>query len=80
MVSVVPRERPLTSDPIRLAQTCRMLFTKRRKKLSTILRGAGFERALPNGIDPEARPEQLSIEQLELLSSAVAASDQDNSQ
>lgn len=64
MVSIVPLEAPLSDAPQRLAALCRVLFTKRRKQVGTILSGAGMTEALPPGIEPTMRPEQLSVTQL----------------
>jgi len=71
MVSILPREHPLTSDPRDLARICRVLFTKRRKQLGTIL---GRQSELPEGIDASMRPGDLSIEQLEALARSCARS------
>jgi 16S rRNA (adenine1518-N6/adenine1519-N6)-dimethyltransferase len=55
------RERPLTDDPHALSALLQRLFSKRRKQLGAIL---GREAVFPPGIDPAARPEQLSVEQI----------------
>ncbi len=55
------RAVPLTDDPAALSAVLQRLFTKRRKQLGSIL---GRDVALPDGIDPDARPESLSVEQL----------------
>lgn len=64
MVSVRRRTQPLTRDPDALSRMCRALFTKRRKQLGAIL---GREFPFPEGVDPTARPEQLTVEQIESL-------------
>lgn len=55
------RATPMTRAPRRLAELVHTLFSKRRKQIGSIL---GRDVALPPGICPQARPEQLSIEQL----------------
>jgi 16S rRNA (adenine1518-N6/adenine1519-N6)-dimethyltransferase len=64
IVRLKRREQPLTDDPQRLAGLLHRLFSKRRKQLGGIL---GRGTAWPAGIDPSARPETLSIEQLVTL-------------
>ncbi|MEM1109117.1 MAG: 16S rRNA (adenine(1518)-N(6)/adenine(1519)-N(6))-dimethyltransferase RsmA [Planctomycetota bacterium] len=63
------RETPITDDPPALSNLLQTLFTKRRKQLGSIL---GRDTALPDGIDPNARPESLTVEQLVVLSRALA--------
>ena len=60
VVRLVRRANPLTDDPAALSSLLQTLFQKRRKQLGAIL---GRDRALPKGIDPDARPESLSVEQ-----------------
>lgn len=60
VVRLVRRANPLTDDPVALSGLLQKLFQKRRKQLGAIL---GRDRALPDGIDPDARPESLSVEQ-----------------
>ena len=55
------REVSLTRDPAGLSALLQRLFTKRRKQLGSIL---GRQTRLPAGIDPDARPESLSVGQL----------------
>lgn len=64
MVSIVPLGAPFTSRPDRLAALCRLLFTKRRKQLGTILSSAGLEIEMPPGVQATMRPEQLGVMQL----------------
>lgn len=68
MIAITPRADRNLDDLPALAMLCRMLFTKRRKQLGAIL---GREMDWPEGIDPRARPEQLSIEQLAQLARAM---------
>lgn len=68
VVKLTRRDRPLTDDPHRLAGLLHKLFSKRRKQIGTIL---GRDTPLPPGIEPTARPEQLSIEQLIVLAQTV---------
>lgn len=65
MVALVPRPEPLTDDPAALASLCRRLFTQRRKQIGAIL---GRATPLPEGVDPAARPENLTPAQLVELS------------
>ena len=58
------REQPLTDDPHRLSALLHKLFSQRRKQLGRIL---GRDTPLPEGIEPTARPEQLSVAQLVAL-------------
>lgn len=64
VLKLVRRERPLTSDPQRLSNLLQRLFSQRRKQVGRIL---GRERRLPEGIEPSARPEQLTVQQLVAL-------------
>ncbi len=61
---------PLTDQPQVLARTLHRLFGQRRKQLGTIL---GRRFALPEGIDPRGRPEQLTVQQWVALSQWLAA-------
>ena len=65
VVRIRRRAQPLTDRPHALAEMLHTLFSKRRKQIGTIL---GRDRALPVGIEPTARPEQLSVEQIIALS------------
>lgn len=55
------REKPLTADLPALSRILHTLFSKRRKQIGAIL---GRATPLPAGIDPRARPEQLTVGQL----------------
>ena len=57
------RESPLTDCPEALKQTVRHLFGHRRKQLKTILRRHFPGHAVPDDLNPMARPEQLTVEQ-----------------
>lgn len=72
MVSITRRQTPLTSDPASLARMCRVLFTKRRKQVGAIL-GRDFH--FPGDIDPSARPESLSVEQIDALAQRAPTTD-----
>jgi 16S rRNA (adenine1518-N6/adenine1519-N6)-dimethyltransferase len=61
MVSIVPREEPLTSDPRGLAEAVQQLFSSRRKQLGSVL-GRTFP--FPEGILPESRVESLSVNEI----------------
>ncbi|MEX2673639.1 MAG: 16S rRNA (adenine(1518)-N(6)/adenine(1519)-N(6))-dimethyltransferase RsmA [Phycisphaeraceae bacterium] len=71
VVQLTRRAEPLTRDPQRLGEMLHRLFSKRRKQLGAIL---GRDTALPPGIDANARPEQLSVEQLIELAEAMPSS------
>jgi 16S rRNA (adenine1518-N6/adenine1519-N6)-dimethyltransferase len=60
VVRLVRRACPLTDNPAALSGLLQKLFQKRRKQLGAIL---GRDRALPEGINPDARPESLCVEQ-----------------
>lgn len=64
VVRLVRRANPLTDNPAALSGLIQKLFQKRRKQIGAIL---GRDRALPEGIDPNARPESLSVEQFVAL-------------
>lgn len=64
MVQIVRRAEPATRDVAALGSLCRTLFQKRRKQLGAILGRGGV---LPEGVRPEQRPEELSVEQLARL-------------
>jgi 16S rRNA (adenine1518-N6/adenine1519-N6)-dimethyltransferase len=70
VVSLVPHPEPLTTDPDALRRTLHRVFGKRRKQVATIL---GRDTVLPAGIDPNGRPEQLTVEQWVALSSWLEA-------
>jgi 16S rRNA (adenine1518-N6/adenine1519-N6)-dimethyltransferase len=65
VVRLARRNEPLTDDPHALSCLVQRLFGKRRKQIGSIL---GRDTTLPPGVDPHARPERLSIEQLVALS------------
>ncbi len=64
VVSLIRREAPLAPDVHKLAEFAHVLFQKRRKQVGAIL---GRDTPLPPGIDPAARPEQLTVEQIAAL-------------
>lgn len=61
VVGLVRRAEPLCADPHALSRLLQTLFTKRRKQIGSIL---GRETPLPEGVDGNARPEQLTVEQM----------------
>jgi len=71
VVQLIRRDTPLTNNPAQLAAMLHRLFSKRRKQIGSIL---GRATQLPDGIDPTARPEQLTVEQLIKLAESVPAS------
>ena len=64
VVRLEPRDPPLTTQPRRLSEMTHRLFHQRRKQIGAIL---GRNTPLPAGIDPNARPQQLTVEQLVTL-------------
>jgi 16S rRNA (adenine1518-N6/adenine1519-N6)-dimethyltransferase len=70
MVAVTRRPAPLTDDPRRLVEFCTWVFSKRRKQLGSVL---GRATPWPEGIDPSARAEDLTIRQLIALSRIAPA-------
>lgn len=58
------RDEPLTDDPHKLSALLQKLFQQRRKQLGSIL---GRDRAFPEGIEPNQRPEELAVEQFVTL-------------
>jgi 16S rRNA (adenine1518-N6/adenine1519-N6)-dimethyltransferase len=64
VVRLVRRANPLADDPAALSTLLQKLFQKRRKQIGAIL---GRDVVLPDGIDPNARPESLSVEQFATL-------------
>ena len=61
MMAITPcTDRPDVSEAT-LGRIIQMLFTKRRKQLGKIL---GRSTALPDGIDPDRRPDSLSLDEL----------------
>ena len=61
VVAMRRRAEPLCDDAHGLGDLLHRLFSKRRKQLGSIL---GRDAALPAGVEPTMRPEQLSVEQL----------------
>jgi len=68
VVHLKRRTTPLTDDPAALSAMLQTLFTKRRKQLGSIL---GRDFPFPAGIDADARPESLTVEQLITLADAA---------
>lgn len=65
VIELTRREQPLTDDTARLATFVQTLFQKRRKQLGAIL---GRDFPFPDDVDPNARPEQLTVEQIVRMS------------
>ena len=61
VVAMHRRDQPLCEDAKKLGDLLHKLFSKRRKQLGSIL---GRDVQLPDGVEYDMRPEQLSIEQL----------------
>jgi 16S rRNA (adenine1518-N6/adenine1519-N6)-dimethyltransferase len=64
MIGIIPRKTPLEVSETDLGKTIHLVFSKRRKQLGTIL---GRSEPLPDGIDPQRRPDSLSIDEILLL-------------
>jgi len=60
-VRLVRRADPLTDDPHRLSRLLHQVFSQRRKQLGSIL---GRDFPWPRGIDPQWRPENLTVAKL----------------
>lgn len=71
MIGMVRRATARVADPRRLQSLCRTLFTHRRKQLGAILKDRMHDRVWPSDVQPIMRPEQLTIEQLDALASAM---------
>jgi len=71
MIGLVRRSEPRTADAHRLQALCRALFSRRRKQIGSALRDAVRGRPWPEGVDPAARPETLTVEQLDALARLV---------
>jgi 16S rRNA (adenine1518-N6/adenine1519-N6)-dimethyltransferase len=65
MVSIVPKQQGRPDDPVAFARFVTDLFSKRRKQLGAIL---GRDRAWPEGVRAQQRPETLTVQQLIALS------------
>jgi len=63
------RSEPLTDDMQAVVGLAQRLFQQRRKQIGSTL---GRDRAYPPGIEPNMRPEQLSIQQLIELAETVS--------
>jgi 16S rRNA (adenine1518-N6/adenine1519-N6)-dimethyltransferase len=64
MVSIVPRAAHGVEDPAAFARFVTELFGKRRKQLGTTF---GRDRAFPDGVTADQRPETLAIDQVVAL-------------
>jgi 16S rRNA (adenine1518-N6/adenine1519-N6)-dimethyltransferase len=71
MVLLTRRSTPLTRDAKRLSAACRLLFAQRRKQLGSVL-GRGFP--FPEGVAATMRAEELSVEQVEQISTHLPQS------
>jgi hypothetical protein len=71
MVLLTRRAAPLTGDARRLSAACRVLFAQRRKQLGSVL---GREFAWPPGVAATMRAEELSVEQVEAISTHLPQS------
>ena len=70
MVSLTRRTSPLVSHPAKLADFCQTAFSKRRKQLGAVL---GRTVPWPEGVRPENRIEELSVDRIIALAGAVAS-------
>ena len=64
VIVIERREQAPTDDPHRLTAMIQRLFSRRRKQLGTIL---GQGAVLPEGVNPQMRPEMLTVEQIIFL-------------
>lgn len=64
MIAVPRRAKPLTDDPMGLADFAHRVFASRRKQLGATL---GREGPWPEGVDPTMRAEALTVEQIVAL-------------
>ncbi|MGD9692121.1 MAG: 16S rRNA (adenine(1518)-N(6)/adenine(1519)-N(6))-dimethyltransferase RsmA [Phycisphaerales bacterium] len=71
MISITPLPTPVTSNPAALSRLCHLVFTQRRKKLSSILKPPP-PHGWPEGVSPDSRAEQLDIPQLAALADSLA--------
>lgn len=62
------RDPPLTADFAALTRTLQRLFGRRRKQLGTII---GRSSPLPEGVRPDVRPQDLTVEQFIALARAI---------
>jgi len=76
VVQLVRRSEPLCEDLASLSQTAGLLFGKRRKQLGGIL---GRDFPLPQGLEPTARPEVLTISQIAEIAAQMRPSPHDAS-
>jgi len=67
MVAITPLDVPQTADVDRLMRTCRVLFASRRKQIGSVLKAAGFGSALPEGVSPTLRAENLTLAHIEAI-------------
>lgn len=72
MIALRRRSRALVDDMQATRALCDLLFAHRRKQIGKSL---GRDAVLPEGIDPSARPEQLTIEQFGVLAAWHASRD-----
>lgn len=77
MVVLERRSEPLTDDPVALAAFCKRAFAGRRKQLRGLLKSMGWpdfaQLAIPEGIRPDCRIEELSPSQVAALERAGRA-------
>lgn len=72
MVGLTRKASPRSANPVELQVLARRLFMRRRKQLQSILKGEVAFDQWPSDVNPTARPESLTIEQLESLRIAMA--------
>ena len=75
MIGLTRRAEPRTADAHQLERLCRTLFTRRRKQIGATLRDAMRGRGWPDGVEPTARAESLTVEQLDTLAQITASHD-----
>lgn len=68
VVKLTRRAKPQAASPERVVGLAQKLFQQRRKTIRAVL---GGDVAYPDGVDPAARPEQLSLMQFAALADAL---------
>jgi 16S rRNA (adenine1518-N6/adenine1519-N6)-dimethyltransferase len=77
---MVPLAQPLACDAARLGQVVTKAFSQRRKVIRNCLAGMFTENALIDaGINPQARPDAVPVEQFVALANLPAAAVQSSS-
>jgi 16S rRNA (adenine1518-N6/adenine1519-N6)-dimethyltransferase len=74
IVRMIPIEKPLACDQVKLEQVVLKAFSQRRKVLRNCITGMFTENELIDaGIDPQVRPESVPLEQFVALANRLAS-------